>query len=146
MDDIQLLATIIQGEAAVLGPAGMTAVAAVFIARLLSPAFPNTVTAVAPPFYGRADPSPVALDIAATALAHPQQLIARFGQHMFVFSAQDRRRLHLPPGDRQIIRSHTWQLHLYKEDPLDTHPSPSAPVPHPLHGHDHQSHQLPQFP
>ena len=143
MDDIQLLATILQGEAAVLGPAGMTAVAAVFIARLLSPAYPSTVSAVAPPFYGRADPSPIALDIAEQALAHPQQLLALFGTHMFVFSAQDRHRLHLPPGDRQFIRSDTWQLHLYQEDPLEHRPThPSAPIPSALPGTAEHTRQV----
>ena len=47
MDDIQLLATILQGEASILGTEGMWAVAAVFAARLLSSQFPATVPAVA---------------------------------------------------------------------------------------------------
>lgn len=121
MDDIQLLAHILQGEAAVLGPAGMTAVAAVFVARMLSPAFPSTVSDVAPSFYGRATPGPTALTIATNALTHPANYSVEF---VFCFSAQDRRRLGLAPGDRQLIRSRTWQLHFYKEDPLDNHPIP----------------------
>ena len=133
MDDIQLLATILQGEAAVLGPAGMTAVAAVFIARLLSPAFPSTVSAVAPPFFGRAQPGAEALAIATYALSNPTVLLAEHGTYLYCFSAQDRHRLQLRPADRRLRRSTVWQLHLYKEDPLEHHrPLPGAPVTSPV--------------
>lgn len=139
MDDITLLATILQGEAAVLGPAGMTAVAAVFVARMLSPAFPSTVSAVAPPFYGRAIPGPTALYIAADALTNPANYSVEF---VYCFSAQDRRKLGLPPGDRQLIRSRTWQLHLYKEDPLAPHHAiPAAPATSLIHGPTLAPHQ-----
>lgn len=142
MDDIQLLATILQGEAAVLGPAGMTAVAAVFIARLLSPAFPCTVHAVAPPFYGRATPGAHALAIATYALDNPTVLLADHGSYLYCFSAQDRRKLQLRPADRVLRRSPTWQLHLYKEDPLEhNHAIPPAPVHRPLHGPVFAPHQ-----
>lgn len=134
MDDVQLLATILQGEAAVLGPAGMTAVAAVFVARLLSPSFPDTVPAVATAFYGSSPPGLTAQAIAADALTDPAAFLADYYltnhsvETLYCFSAQDRRRLNLPPGDQQLIRSHTWQLHLYKEDPLE-HRNPLPPAP-----------------
>ena len=142
MDDIQLLAHILQGEAAVMGPAGMTAVAAVFIARLLSPAFPSTVPHVAPAFYGRATPGCDALQIATYALHNPTVLLAEHGTYLYCFSAQDRRRLQLRPADRTLRRSRVWQLHLYKEDPIDFHnPLPAAPVSPAVHGTAHAPHQ-----
>lgn len=138
MDNIQLLATILQGEAAVLGPAGMTAVAAVFIARLLSPAFPSTVSDVAPPFFGRAQPGAEALAIATHALSAPAAFLYNHtelygGPYLYCMSAQDLDRHHLSPARFYITRSTRWQLNFYKEDPLEHHHTlPGAPVAKPV--------------
>lgn len=123
--DIQLLASILQGEAAILGSTGMTAVAAVFVARLLAPHYPDTVQGVAEAFYGRAMPSQEAMQIAAAALSHPKALLEEQGIFYYALSRQDRERLHLPPGDRMIAGRHIFQLHLYQKWP-EKNPCPPS--------------------
>ena len=140
MDDIQLLAHILQGEAAVLGPAGMSTVAAVFVARMLSPTFTNTVRAVAPGFNGYAHPSTLAITIATDALADPAAFLAghvkRYGgPYYYVMSTQDVNRRSLPPATFRVTRSATWALHLYQEDPFvidHAHPPATIASPVPL--------------
>jgi len=115
--DIQLLASIIQGEAGIMGSAGMTAVAAVFVARLLSPHYPDTVATVAESFYARAMPTQKAAEIALHALESPQALIDAVGRYFYVLSKQDVAKLKLPPGQRTLKRNLTFELHLYDHWP-----------------------------
>ena len=111
-----LLASVMVGEAEVLGEAAMLTVGHVIMNRVASDDFPNTVVEVIQQYRqwnGRGYPRRYHKGLARRVLRRPRDST---GGMLFCYSEQDRGRLELPEGDI-VIGDGIFQLHLYREWP-----------------------------
>lgn len=106
------VAAALQGEAGVLGSEGMTAVADTMLARLSSPAFPDTWDGVLEAYYAREEPGPEAIAIAYAAVMHTWDP----DEYVYAYSAADRANRNWREGDH-VIRGHGTELHLARTWP-----------------------------
>ncbi|NPV08363.1 MAG: hypothetical protein HPY83_10445 [Anaerolineae bacterium] len=106
------VAAVLQGEAGVLGPDGMTAVADTMLARLDSPDFPDTWEGVLRGYYAYEEPGPEAIAIAYAAVMHTWD----HDDYVYAYSAADIRSRRWREGD-QVIRGRGAELHLARSWP-----------------------------
>lgn len=106
------VAAALQGEAGVLGPEGMTAVADTMLARLSSPAFPNTWEGVLEGYYAREEPGSEAIAIAYAAVIHAWVPDG----YVYAYSGEDCLKRNWREGDR-VIRGSGHELHLARSWP-----------------------------
>lgn len=112
--NIELLAAIIQGEAAVLGPIGMYAVAGCLATQLDADWLPDEIESV---WYGRAEPDEYAVWLAQ---AIESELIPTNG-YLYCLSLNDISDLGFPPGELVVsLTGKPYQLHLFRSWPGDT--------------------------
>lgn len=107
------LATILQGEAAVLGVPGMFAIGLCVMARL-------SLGQSTDSFYGRAEPGHKAWLVAITfQLAKPQAWTTLYGTYPYCLSKQDVKKLRAPPGNIVVKYDPLpqYEIHMYKEWP-----------------------------
>lgn len=113
---LHVLASVMAGEAEILGDEGMLGVGHIALNRVDDPAFSNTlekVLAVGAGFAGRvSQPSAHHVALASYVLTESDWTDGM----LYAYSLQDRKRLLYPPGDL-VIGEGTYQLHLYKAWP-----------------------------
>lgn len=112
-DPVTLLASVMVGEAGVLGPEAMLFVGHVVMNRVSSPCFPDTVVEVIEQqgqFNGRGIPKGCHLAMARRVLRRSRDPT---GGMLYVLSEQDRERLGFPEGDLSIGKG-GFQLHFYR--------------------------------
>jgi len=112
MNETYLLASILYGEAGVLGWPGMFAIGLCVMARKQS--YTNPYHG----FYGHSFvPSSQAYILARVFLSvSPNIWVGLFGSYPYCLSKQDRERLGFPPGDIVIGRK-KYQINMYKRWP-----------------------------
>ena len=112
-----LLASVMVGEAEVLGEAAMLTVGHVIMNRVSSPDFPNTIVEVIQQYRqwnGRGYPRRYHRGLARRILRRDEPP----HDYLYCYSEQDRERLGLPQGDLVIAEAHSvFRLHLYREFP-----------------------------
>ncbi len=107
----ETLAAIIQGEAEVMGRVGMEAVAGVIATQIDAGWYPYEINSK---WYGRAQPSDVAMELADKILEGTQEASG----HLYCMSNEDVRLKSYAPGDKIVsIPGISHQLHLYEEYP-----------------------------
>ena len=110
-----LLASVMVGEAEVLGEAAMLTVGHVIMNRVSSPDFPNTIVEVIQQYRqwnGRGYPRRYHRGLARAVLRREKPP----HDYLFCYSEQDRERLGLEEGD-MVIGDGVFRLHLYRKWP-----------------------------
>lgn len=116
---VALLASVMLGEAGILGEEAMLAVGHVIMNRVSSNLFPDTVEDVIEQPYqwnGRAHPGAYHEALARKVLRRDHDPT---GGMLYTLSENDRRKLKFPVGDR-IYTWKIFKLHLYEEWPTFT--------------------------
>jgi len=105
-----VLASIMQGEAGVLGLPGMFAIGICAMSRMATHKSWHG-------FYGRAKPSPQAYLLARVFMSIPSDIwTGLYGTYPYCLSRQDIERLGFPKGDK-IVGNGKYQIHLYRRWP-----------------------------